>query len=182
MTVDATIIHEHIESDLSDDAIARLIADAVDAIDDRISTTGEQTVVLRGGDRYIFVPRPIGDRSDVTEIIERWGATEATLTDEQWRWNGGRTLERLIGTGNIAPTVWGWGLGSYQTIDVVVTYTPKADQNRRDRVTIDLVRLALVYNGLSDERAGDYMTRSREDYEAEREKVISELQTPVMFA
>lgn len=177
MTVTADIIHEHIETDLGDDAIDRLIDDAVAAIDERVGTTAEQTVTLRGGDRYIFLPQPITDAADISEIVERHGASEFTLDTDDWRWIGGRQVERL--GSNDSPTWWGWVSGF--ACDIVVTYTPRADGDRRDRVTIDLVRLALQHNALGSERAGDYSSSSVE-YQRERERIISELVPKVAFA
>ena len=191
MTITHDDLKEHVETDLDDDALDRLITDAQASIDDRIGPEGAQTIVLGnvGGDRYLFLPRPISSSADIASITERWGAVERALASDEWRWLGGRQLERLIGSGSTAGTLWGWWEGGsippinagYSDVSVVIAFTPKPDA-RRDRVVIDLCRLALVYNGLSDERAGEYQTRSREDYQAEREKVLSELMPKVGFA
>lgn len=123
----ATEIREHIETDLGDDALNRFLADAYGAIKKRVGVEGEQTVVIytRGSDRYLMLPRPINVAADIDSIIERLGATEVTLETTDWRWLGGRTLERLSGSSE--PTLWGWNFSVDEDVpfQTVVTYTPR---------------------------------------------------------
>ena len=82
--------------------------------------------------------------------------------DYQLLFNG-RTLQRLQG-GLFAYSTWG---------DIVeVSYTPQSEQILRDRVVVDLVKLAIVYNGLSEETVGDYKSKSYESYHLERERLL----------
>jgi len=178
-------LREHIETDRSDTALERLLQDACDSVTARIGPEGEQEVVLkaRGSDQFIFLPRPITVAGDIDSIVERLGNTELTLETTDWRWLGGRRLERVISGTIPAPTVWGWNFTSMDgdvEFQVVITYTPKPE-SRRVRVLIDLVRLALQYTALKSELAGDYSSSSL-DYQKEREALISELVPRLRFA
>lgn len=168
MTVDAATLREHIETDLGDDALGRLIADAYAFCDLRVGPAGAQSVVIPAGDRFLMLPRPVASADDVA-IVERFGTEEAALVEgTDWRWLGGRTLERLSG-GSVV--FWGYAYGAG---DIVVTYTPKDDEAMRDRVVIDLCKLAIAHNALQQERAGDYAATSK-DYAAERERIVRQL-------
>ena len=58
---------------------------------------------------------------------------------------------------------------------VKVTYVPITDTIRRDRVVIDLCKLAIQNEGgVSAERSGDY-SRSMVSYQEERERILSTL-------
>jgi hypothetical protein len=58
----------------------------------------------------------------------------------------------------------------------MITYTPEGDSDRRKRVGIDLVRLALQYNALESEDPGGYSSTSV-DYQKERQRLLSTLST-----
>lgn len=167
MAIDAAALREHIETDLGDDALDRLIADAYAFCEERAGKQGEQAVVLDGGERYLMLPFPISDTGDI-EIVERIGDEETTVDPSDWRWNGGRTLERLNG-GDLV--FWGY---AHPGGDVVVTYTPKSDADMRDRVVIDLCKLAIQHTGLHAERAGDYSS-THPEYARERDRIVRQL-------
>lgn len=168
MVIEVADLREHAETDLGDDALERLLQDAYDFCDERVGPLGEQTIVLDGRERWLILPRAVADADFVT-ISERFGdQTTELVLDTDWRWNGGRIVERLSG-GSVV--FWGHEYGGG---DVVVTYTPKDDTDRRDRVVIDLCKLAIQYNALHSERAGDYASTAP-DYARERDRIVRQL-------
>ena len=174
MTITKTELRTHVETDLADAAVDRLLADAYAFCAERVPT-GEQTIVLGAGVRYLVLPAPVATAGDL-EFSERFGdQTTLLVQDTDWRWVSGRIVERLSG-GSLV--LWGYAYGDG---DVLVTYTPKDDTARRDRVVIDLVKLAVQYAGLSSERAGDY-SAGHLAYAAEREKLVRQLQTGLAIA
>lgn len=176
MTITASSFKTYFQTDLADAVLTAYIDDATDFCVERAGPQGEQTVVLQSEGRYLVLPKAIAAAADVSEIIERQADTTNTLTTADWRWNGGRILERLT-SGN--PDFWGTTFGF--ACDVVVTYTPKDDANRRDRVVVDLVKLAIQYSGLASERAGDY-AMTAQVYAQERDRIVRQLNTRMAFA
>jgi hypothetical protein len=164
MTVEVEQLREHIETDLGDGALGRLLADAAAAIEEHTGGSGEQTIRLVGGDRFLFLPYAIESTDDLT-LVEIYGEIEHAVADDDYAWWGGRQLERLV-NGTRGASVW--------APIVAATLTPVDHSARVERVTIDLVRLAIQHNALSTERAGDYASSSV-DYQRERRKILSEL-------
>jgi hypothetical protein len=166
MAIDVEALREHIETDLGDDALGRLLADAEAAIADRAGVAAENTIRIQAGrDRFLILPYAIGGDDAIDSIVEVIDGVDVTLDVSDWKWWGGRTLERLY-TGDNARSAW-WS-------EVAITFTPTEDDARRDRVTIDLVRLAVQHNALKSESAGDYRAESA-DYQKERNRILSEL-------
>lgn len=162
-------LKEHIETDLGEAALQRLIDDADQAVVDRYGVHGSATDTLTeevdGGERFVFLRRSAASISSVTEYTT--GTTNRTLAAGDYRLRfGGRALERLT-TGDTPASVWGYR--------VDVAYLVATDENvRRRRVVIDLVKLAMKYDALKSEQAGDYRSQSV-DYQDERERLITEL-------
>ncbi|MGH7850616.1 MAG: hypothetical protein ACREOP_09990, partial [Thermodesulfobacteriota bacterium] len=61
---------------------------------------------------------------------------------------------------------------------VEIVYVPVSDVKRRDRVTIDLVKLSIQYQGLNNESVGDYSSNSVE-YQKERESILRSLRSGI---
>ena len=164
MTVTPDILREHVETDLGDDALTRLIDDAVAAIARRHGDAASVTkTFLPGFDATLYCDPPIGS---LTSITESDGDTETVLSADDTRLlYGGRHIERLA-TGTHPADRW--------ASRVTVAYVPVDDSARRDRVTIDLVRLALQYSALQSEGAGDYRA-THLDYQRERDRLIAEV-------
>lgn len=184
--IDVDALRTHLETDLSDEALERLMHDACDAITDRVGSLEQNQIVLRtfSSDRYLFLPKPIDSDEDIESITYRLGNSELVLAETDWRWIGGRMIERLTGGGESVATSWGWNFVSSSgdvEFNTVVVYTPKTMVNRRIRVLIDLVRLATQYTALASERAGDYSSSSLK-YKEERAKLINELVPRLGFA
>ena len=171
--ITVTQLREHVETDLVDAALQRVIDDADAAIVERYGAhTGNVVETRAGGGRLIFLERPV---TAVVSIAEYNGMPfDETLTnlvaDDYRLWYGGRAIERLA-SGTNARTAWG--------DRVVITTTPAAETARRTRVEIDLCRVALTYAGVvKNESAGDYESGGSvapASYQAEREALLDEL-------
>ena len=155
----------HIGTDLATAAVQRLIDDAEDAVITRYGAHLAQIDYLTGGDVFIFPVRPV---SLVTSIVETAADTDTTLAANDWvLWDNGRSIKRK-GDGTNPSGRWNG--------DITVTYTPVADPDRRKRVIIDLVRLAVIYNALMSKNTGNVSSEAVE-YQRERNRILSELST-----
>lgn len=179
-----TIIREHCETDLGDDAIERLIRDAFTAIAQRhyITFTEELAsgdiqgswewaetafAIVDGSGELIILPQSSRLLATVEAISEWDFDTEAfvALDADDWQAFSPRQFLRKF-NGTNPPDGLGWG-GRVQ-IEYGVNMT------LAERVVIDLVRLAIQYNALQSERAGDYSSASV-GYQREREYILAEL-------
>ena len=166
-----TEIRQHIETDLLDAALQLRIDEAEAEIIARYgahSAARTERFTPGPADEYIWTSRPIGA---VTSIKERYygtmGETEITLVaDNDYFIESERQIRRKIG-GSYPSTMWR-GL-------VTVVFTPAtADDARRKGVLIDLVKLALRYEGAQSTSMGDASV-SHVDYPLERQRILSRL-------
>lgn len=165
--VSPAIVRQHVETDLGDGALQRLIDDADATIVDRYGPhAGNLTLDTEGdGGALLFVDRPAGTIVSVTEYVIRQENVGVLLDPADWRaLDGGHRLERLT-SGPNARTTWGER--------VVVVYAPSDEGARRTMMEIDLVRLAASYEPY-DETVGDWAARRRE-YEAERQAILGRM-------
>lgn len=166
---------EHIDSDLVDAALQRII-DAADA--EIISRFGDHTANVvetrTGGGRLIFLDRPALSVSSITEHLGMpYEEDDTTLVADDYRlWYGGRAIERLA-SGTNARTYWG--------DRVVVTYVVVQEIARRTRVEIDLCKLAIQYDATKATSIGDF-SQTNENYQAAREAVLDELAPALAFS
>lgn len=165
-------VREHVETDLEDPALQRLLNDADSAIVSRFGAHASAGVTERhpGYVSDVFPHRPV---ATVTAITERIGSTDLILdpTDFEVRL-GGHQLRRLT-TGVNQRGTWGG--------EVILEYVPVDDAARRKRIAIDLVKLALRYEAVKSETAGDYATTNVE-YQDERNAILDELAPAFDFA
>jgi hypothetical protein len=164
-------LKQHIETDLADDALQRLIDDAEDEIVERHGELEAQTDVINDASlsTCLFLSRKAESITTITEELKENGSFDSTVldpTDYRLRGND-RQIDRLTDGPNPRST---WG------DSVIIIYAPKDEENRRKRVAVDLVRLAIQYNALKSERVGDYSATS-EDYERARSKLIARLES-----
>ena len=165
MLITTAIAREHIETDLSDAAVTRLIEDAEFAIIKRFGPHVTQLDTLEGnaGANAVFLTRRISVVLSATETVE---GTETVLAADDYKIvHDGRGLQRLS-TGTNPATYWGES--------VVVSYTPESDSAERIRVCIDLVKLSVGYSAKKEERIGDH-AEILFSYEAERNEILSRL-------
>jgi hypothetical protein len=155
-------LRERVESDVSDDELSAILAEAQDAIAARYGEPGEEiTVTLEGRRHTLNLARPAAAISAISEI--NWGRSAVDLDATDWSLeNGGRTLRRLS-TGTHPHWAWGWYSDSSDPQrgwgrSVTITYTTLDDSARRDEVTIKLAILALEYEGVTERKVGDTQT------------------------
>lgn len=180
MSMTPAMVKEHIETDLGTDAIQRLIDDADDEIIRRFgadSSVTEQHILEppHGYGDYVALPPTIGRRriwtkqkiASVTSLKEgpTLDSSDLTTLTQDAATNGYRLV-----AGNAAVE----RIGTDFARRVQITYVPQTDVKRRNRVTVDLVRLAIQYNALDSERVGDWQG-SYTDYQKERESILSTL-------
>lgn len=164
-------IQAHIETDLTDPAIQRLINDAEAEIDDKIGEFATQFDEFQGETmaNAFYLTRKASEITTVVEEVKSgdgYTATTLSADDYELRFNG-RQLRRLT-TGTNPAATWG--------DTVTVLYVPKDDEARRIRVTIDLVKLAIAFNALDSEKIGDYSAQSTK-YEVRRSELIRRLKS-----
>lgn len=163
MAVTPAIILEHLETDLGDNAIQRLI-DEAEAYCTKIAgpESGSYTVHRQGGVSSFWLRRPADSITSVTELDNGDNVVDSGNYRLE---HGGRTLRRV---GNI------WAHGTVEIVYTVIT-----DTAVRDRVVIDLVHLALSYRGaVKSESDGAYSSGrigSPDAYERERYNIASAL-------
>jgi hypothetical protein len=170
----ATQLREHLDTDLGDTALGRLAEDADDEITRRYGAhTGNVSETYRPppGSCLLHLNRQVSAIVSITETYPGVaGETSDVLVAADYAVEGKRTLRRKTG-------------GSFSAIQwaplTVVVYTPTDDSDRRKRVLIDLVRLALRYNAAQSDRVGD-VTITYADYARERELLLRVLAPSIM--
>lgn len=165
MTINPVILRQHVETDLDDDALQRVIDAEVEAVDLHAGDAASQTQVQTAlGARIIRLRR---DAASISTVTTRAHPDDdpVTLSADDYRLEGARDLVRL-GSGTNPDSGWRGR--------VVVTFVPIVDADLRDRVVIDLAKLALEHRGIDSERAGD-TAQDFGDYSAGRRKILAQL-------
>lgn len=167
----ATEIREHVDTDLGDTALDRLLADADAEIVRRYGAhTANQveTFTPPPGSTTIMLDRPVSAVVSVVETEE--DESDTTLAASDYELQSERTLRRK-GDGTNPASTW--------APIVVVTYTPDSDNARRIGVTIDLVKLAVQYQAAQSVSVGD-VSISHVDHARERETILRRLAPSIM--
>lgn len=166
--VSPATLREHLETDLKDPALQRLLDDADAAIIDRYGPhAGNVTVDQEGASRLLFLDRPATVIVSVNEYTIRDDSVPVLLAADDYRalYNS-HALERLT-TGTHARTLWGER--------IVIVYTPTDENARRTLIEIDLAKLAAKMEiGITLESVGDYQARFA-DYTMEYERILRRL-------
>jgi len=135
VTLDVTDLREHIETELEDSALERLLAAAYDQIDAVAGPTGELIEHHAGGSRFIILRRFAAEADSGGEQIEVREADAAAALDPATEWrilSDRRSIERLEpGCETCERRFFG---------PVEVIYVPRADDAIRDLVAIELVK------------------------------------------
>lgn len=161
-TLTVAQLRAHVETDLIDDAVQRLIDAAEEEIASKVGPAASATEYKEGDSKVIFLMR---SAASITSITEEVGEDITTLVAADYRLEGGKMLRRLT-TGTNPAEVWQG--------HVTVTYVPTGETTRRLTATIDLVRLAVQYKALSSESVGDY-SASMGAYDAEKARILASL-------
>jgi hypothetical protein len=156
-------LREHVSSGLADDALQRLL-DAAEA--DILAWDGPLTAVTErhaseGTDR-VLLARPVSSFTSVKEL-DATDAVYLTCAADDYRITDHYLLERLQ-TGTNPRSYW------YGTVEAV--YTPVDDSDARKLDQIDLVKLALAWEGVQSQRVGEFSSTSG-DYDADRIAILS---------
>lgn len=158
-------LRDYIETDLTDGALQLLIDAEQEAIDRRAGAAGSQIDRFSCfGAREIQLTR---DASAITSVKTRYSADDAqvSLAANDYRLEKPRTLVRLS-TGDNPETRW---IGKIEA-----TYTPVVDTNLRERVLVDLVKVAIEFKGVGFENVGS-TSKSFGDHEAMRQRILRQL-------
>ncbi len=159
----AAEVREHVETDVDDAALQRVI-DRLDADLVRRAGphTGPLTETIAGRSLSLFLARPIATVTTVREGDPIDGSTPALTVDLDYRlWpNEGRIQRLPAGT-------------RFDAVAEVV-YSPVDDTEQRKRVLLELVRLDLAQSGRAREHIDDYRYAGL-DYEEHREALLREI-------
>jgi hypothetical protein len=156
MPLTIAIVRTHIETDLTDDAVQRLI----DAAEEDLGSEAAVIEYSSGlGRKIIFLRRAA---SVISTVVEHASDGDVTLAASDYRLLDARMLERLS-TGTNPSSNW--------DEKVTVTYVPN-DLNRRTQASLDLVRLSAERRGVGSEGSGDYRFTGL-DCEAERKRILA---------
>ena len=160
-----TILKTHVETDLDDEALQRIIDAEEMEIIQRFGAHTAQTQDFETEQltNVIYPTRKVGT---VSSIIERVGDIDTSLDPDDYEvQSSGKRIDRLS-TGTNPSRRWG---------DLVrLAYVPEAEAAKRIMVLIDLCKLSLGYGAVDSENIGDY-SASMPDYEEEREKILNRL-------
>lgn len=158
-------VREHVETDLVDDALQRLIDAEDEELLKRFGAPTSQTEILRGGGTHLYLTRLVSTITSIAERVEDTTTTLATDDYDLW-WN--QALERKD-DGTNARDIWGER--------VTVVYVPQDQTSQRIMTLIQLVQLAVRYTGVQSESvgSGDYAVGNL-DYQHERERLLRKLE------
>ena len=165
-----TQMREHIENDLSDTELQRVIDAAEQDIVQRYGPHVTQTDELDECQlsTALFLSRPAATITTVTEEIHVSGDIDQTVlsaNDYDLTADGFRL--RRLSSGDNPRATWG---------DVVViAYVPVDESSKREGVEIAMVKLDIQFGGLDSEKVGDYAA-TQQKYEENRNKALSRLQ------
>jgi hypothetical protein len=163
----------------AEEVLQRIVTDLDSATVDRIIAEEEAEIVRRFGNGIASVVDTIDSEKKGNVYLDRRFASITTVTEgdsitqttvdstgyHQWLDEG--RLERIGTTGLII---------AWQPI-VVVTYVPQDDKTERQRILLELVRLATERQAMKSESVGqsDYIYKTPDDWEREREKILAKL-------
>lgn len=154
-------IREHIETDLTTDALTRLLDDADAEIIDRLGALATETEVFEAEGLLRLVLRR--KAQSITSAKETILETDYTLASNDYSLlSDGYTLERRQGTNE--PHIRWRGIAT-------IVYVPKDETARRKRLLVDLVKLIVQYDARASKSLGDYSVQNR-DYAKEREALF----------
>jgi hypothetical protein len=162
-------LRDHVETDLLDDALQRLIDDAEQSIVNKVGELTSETDFVNnsGGANRLFLKRMAASITTVVEELEEVPGTftAMTLAEDDYQLVDHNQVVRLS-DGTNPRARWG--------DRVTIVYIPKNDAPMRIGTTIDLVKLAIEFTGLDSERVGDWSS-SQNDYQRKRNEILQRL-------
>lgn len=139
-----------VPSDLDDTQLQSIIDNEESELVRRFGPHGDGTTAITegpkpGGERNVYVSRPIVSISSITEAVYLGDTPETVDSTTYYAWKDEGRIERLPSGSQT------WGRA------VTVTYVPSDDRALRKQVIIELCRLALSQTTLKSESiAGEY--------------------------
>lgn len=156
-------IREHVETDLGDTALARVVDAADEEIIDRLGVLASATEVLDATGVLLHLARKA---TAITSVVERIYEDDYTLaTNDYQLLSDGFRVQRLQGT-NYPSLTWRGR--------VTISYTPKDETISRKQLLVDLVKLQLQYSGNKSEAIGSASIQ-RADYAKEKDSLFNTL-------
>jgi len=157
-------VRDHVETDLIDDALTRLIEDADEEIIARGGAAASYPYDTPGGGARIVLPRKA---SAIVSISERILNTDYALAAADYSlFSDGRTLERRV-DGTYPSSFWRG--------HVSIVITPVLETALRKRILIDLVKLAVAYSAISSKSVDGVSLTALPDYQVERNRILGGL-------
>lgn len=150
-------LRQHIESDLPDAAVQRLL-DAEEA--EIIARHGPHDEAIE--ERYARGEIMLYRRADSITSVEEYQADGSLLTLDEAGYQLAEDGFRLV---FLPSVVWPY--------HVLITYEPRDTKDQRRLALIDLVRLDIQNTGRAEETVGDY--RSKAADATERERILRRL-------
>jgi len=151
-----------------DGVIERVETEITKAIGQPYSDGLEITETLAGGQKDLFLLRPLGTISSVTEY-DSWITADAN--SESLSEGAGYVLWADRGQLTRINDRDSWDK------KIVIVYTPRDDRHLRKQVIVDLVRVDLARSAYQSESVGGaYSYRSPDDWEATRRAIMRRLQ------
>jgi hypothetical protein len=178
LTVDE--VREHIETDLEDAPLTRMLAAADAEIVSRLGAVAAETEVLRGGGALLHLRRKATVITSVVERINSGDTIEVASDDAGWP----NPQDYVLAVDDFALLADGFRVerrmgSSYPELAwrgrVTIVYTPADETARRIQLLVDLLKLAIAFSGLSTEDLGNSRTVAL-DYPAEKEKLFASFQ------
>jgi hypothetical protein len=172
MSLTVAEVREHVETELGDEALQRLLDAAYQAIDAEAGQGGDRSELLHPGGDLLFLSRRA---ESMTSVVER--STTLDATDYLLR-PGGLLLQRLS-TGTHPSSRW------HGRIDV--TYRAFGEEAERDRVALALLSLDVTHQpGLASQSLGAWSesyqpTTDTTGYTQERAAILASLNPPDLY-
>jgi hypothetical protein len=167
------ILRQFVETDLSDSSLQVILDAANEDVTLAIGSDTSQIETFKGDGRVVYwIQRPVASFTSIittdsggtaTTLVKPLGLYTADPTDDYLMDGNAQAITRLS-TGTNGKGGW--------TDTTVFTYVP-ADLNKRNRSIVQLVELDLAFRpGARSENVGE-MSRSMQDYDAERARIIN---------
>ena len=157
----ATQIRDHIETSLIDEAIERYRDAAEEEIIAALGPAASHVEVHASKGSIV----PLARRAtSITSVVERNGDTSETVDSDEYELApDGYSIRRKEGGS--------WGE------EVTATVVPYTESASRIQAMLELVKLAIAFDGLASSGLGDVRQQGYSDYHAERVKVINTLRS-----
>lgn len=158
-------VREHVETDIGDSALGRLIDNADQEIIDRLGALASHKEVIQGDGLDIL---PLARKaSAITSVVERVDETDYTLAASDYELQGdGYALRRAQGSSYPA-LIWRG--------QVTVVYVPiggvSGELSARKKLLVDLVRLDCAYMAVQSSEIGG-VNRTSLDHGDERDSLF----------